>query len=216
MEYYIGIALMFIIVIFFKTPVGKGMIGEWVVRMIMGKNRPRKDTFTIHNLMFYDGTKSVQIDHVLVNSTGLHVVETKNYGGMIYGNETDKEWTQVLSYGKVKNRFYSPIKQNQGHIYSLKQVLPMKVPMYSYVVFTGRATLRVKSNQTPVIYPLSLKRNIKHQRKQGFNMKPLEVRQLYELLKNLKSSNTISNREHIAEINQRKSYRKDQVHHSER
>lgn len=216
MEYYIGIALMLLIVVFFKSPIGKGMIGEWVVRMIMGKNRPHKDTFIIHNLMFYDGTKSVQIDHVLVNPSGLHVVETKNYAGMIYGNESDKEWTQVLSYGKVKNKFFSPIKQNQGHIYSLKQVLPLKVPLYSYVVFTGRATLRVKSTQTPVVYPLALTKNIKQQRKQGYQMKPLEVRQLYEVLKNLKLSNTISNREHVKEINQRKSYRKERFNDSER
>lgn len=215
-KYVIGILIMLIIVIFFKTPVGKGLIGEWIIRLIMGKNRPKKDTFVIHDLMFYDGVKSVQIDHVLVNPSGIHVIETKNYGGMIYGKEHDKEWTQVLSFGKVKHSFYNPIKQNQGHIQSLKQVLPMKVPLYSYIVFTGRSTLRVKTEHVPVIYPLTLMKKIRQHRKDSFNMKSLEVRKLYDGLKDLKKMNTISRQEHIQSIEERIVLRKGQPYKSER
>jgi len=215
-KYIIGIVFMLLVVVFFKTPIGKGMIGEWVVRFFMGKNRPKKDTFIIHDLMFYDGAKSVQIDHVLINAHGVHVIETKNYGGMIYGKENDKEWTQVLSFGKVKHTFYNPIKQNQGHLQSLKQVMPMKSPIYSYIVFTGRATLRVKTEHIPVIYPLSLMKQIGKHRKDSFRMKSIDVRKLYDALKDLKKTNTIIRQEHIQGIEQRKVIRKGQHYESER
>lgn len=215
-EYILGIMFMLCIVIFFKTPIAKGMIGEWVVRFLIGKNRPKRDVFVINNLMFYDGAKSVQIDHVLINTYGIHVIETKNYAGWIYGNEVDKEWTQTLSFGKVKHTFYNPIKQNQGHIHSLKQVLPMKVPIYSYIVFTGKSTLRVKSEHVPVVYPLSLMKKIKEHRKDSFHLKSIDVRKLYDGLKDLKKMNTITQREHIQGIEQRKVLRKGQSYESER
>lgn len=215
-EYILGIVFMLCVVIFFKTPIGKGMIGEWIVRFLIGKNRPKRDIFVINNLMFYDGAKSVQIDHVLINSHGIHVIETKNYAGWIYGKDVDKEWTQTLSFGKVKHTFYNPIKQNQGHIHSLKQVLPMKAPIYSYIVFTGRATLRIKSEHVPVVYPLSLMKKINEHRKDTFRLKSIDVRKLYDGLKDLKKMNTITQREHIQGIEQRKVLRKGQSYKSER
>ena len=60
--------------------------------------------------------KSSQIDHILFHTSGIYVIETKNFSGRIYGKESDKAWTQVLAKGKVKNKFYSPVLQNQKHI----------------------------------------------------------------------------------------------------
>jgi type II secretory pathway component PulC len=205
---FLAILVIFIFVMY-KTPRGRGWTGEFLVRFVLGKNCPKKDIFVINNLMFYDGTKSVQIDHVLINKYGIHIVETKNYAGYIYGKESDSKWIQVLRYGKVKKSFYNPIKQNNGHLYSLKQVMPIKVPLYSYIVFTGRATLKIKDCQTPVIYPIRLNRTIKKAKAKGYEMKPLEVRKVYETLKTLKKNNNITHEEHVKSIHQRKTYRKE-------
>ena len=55
--------------------------------------------------MIKSKNKTHQIDHVIVSSKGIFSVETKNYSGRIYGEDNQKEWTQVLNYGKVKNKF---------------------------------------------------------------------------------------------------------------
>lgn len=59
----------------------------------------------------------------------------KNYAGRIYGNDKQREWTQVLAYGNTKNKLYNPVMQNQTHIYRLKQAISANVPMYSVIVF---------------------------------------------------------------------------------
>ena len=57
--------------------------------------------------------KTSQIDHVVINPRGVFVIETKNYSGRIYGSENQLEWTQVLSYGRVKHKLYNPPRVNQ-------------------------------------------------------------------------------------------------------
>ena len=40
--------------------------------------------------------KSSQIDHILLNSHGIFVIETKNYKGVVYGSEGKNYWRQYL------------------------------------------------------------------------------------------------------------------------
>ena len=123
------------IFIFLKTPQGKGFVGELLVKLIIGKTKPNEQ-YVINNLTLrIDDNRTSQIDHVLINRLGVFVIETKNYSGRIYGDDYKKEWTQVLNYGKVKNHFYSPIKQNYTHVCRIKELLPENIPVYSIVVF---------------------------------------------------------------------------------
>lgn len=187
--------------VYFNTPVGKGKIGEFLVRILIGKNNPRKDTYSIHNLTFFDGSKSVQVDHLVINKQGIHVIETKNYAGFIYGDDYQKQWTQVLAYGKVKHKLFNPIHQNYGHIMSLSAVLNIDTnAFHSYIVFTGRAKLMIEC-KTPVLYPIDIKKNIKSNSMDVFLKN--DVMRIYEILLNMKKSNTISNKEHIKSINER-------------
>jgi hypothetical protein len=80
-----------------------------------------------------------QIDIAVATKVGIIVFEVKDYSGWIFGNARYNEWTQVLAYGKIKHRFYNPIKQNEKHIIGLrKQVNQFEnIPFYSIVVFYG-------------------------------------------------------------------------------
>ena len=62
-----------------------------------------------------------QIDLVLATGVGLIVFEVKDYSGWIFGNGNSRYWTQVLSYGRHKYRFYNPIFQNKRHIDVLRK-----------------------------------------------------------------------------------------------
>lgn len=83
-----------------------------------------------------------QIDLVLVSDVGLIVFEIKDYSGWLFGNETQRQWTQVLNYGREKHRFYNPIMQNAQHIRHLKSYLGQNIPCFSVIVFYGNCELK--------------------------------------------------------------------------
>ncbi len=202
MPYLVIAGIIVITLLFFKSATGKGILGELDVRVVLGSNKEKKNKYVVNNLTFFDGKKSVQIDHILINPQGIHVIETKNYAGRIYGREQDEEWTQVLAYGKVKNKFYNPVRQNAGHIYALKQVLNLDYNYYSYVVFTKKAELKVSSTNTLVLPSYLLRRNI-NKRATDKVLKSEEVVFIYNKLLDLKKGNTITKREHVRSINER-------------
>jgi len=85
-----------------------------------------------------------QIDLVLVTSEGIIVFEVKDYSGWIFGSGNNTNWTQVLSYGKKKYKFYNPIKQNNNHISELRKTLTQfeSIPFFSVIVFFGDCELK--------------------------------------------------------------------------
>ena len=64
--------------------------------------------------------------------------------GMIFGSGNNTNWTQVLSYGRKKYKFYNPIKQNNNHIKELRKTLKQfeEVPFFSVIVFFGDCELK--------------------------------------------------------------------------
>lgn len=138
------VIVLFIVIALSNGPTNSGALGEQHVGHILGNNQIDKK-YVINNLMIVNDGKSCQIDHVLISRTGIFVVETKNYSGRIYGSEDQKEWTQVLSYGKVKYKFYNPIHQNKTHIYALSRIIGRNDCFISLIVFP-KAHLYTETN----------------------------------------------------------------------
>ena len=109
---HLWIVLVIIVLLFlfkqFCLPTLKGKFGEALVKLALGKNEDGKRHVINDVTIVVDG-KSSQIDHIVVNDRGVFCVETKNYSGRIYGEENQQQWTQVLAYGKTKNKFYNPL-----------------------------------------------------------------------------------------------------------
>ncbi|WP_061707167.1 nuclease-related domain-containing protein [Pseudenterobacter timonensis] len=64
---------------------------------------------------------TTQIDHVLIASHGLYVIEQKDYVGALYGTLEDshwRKWTHVRSL-----RLQNPFRQNYGHIKAIQETL---------------------------------------------------------------------------------------------
>lgn len=85
-----------------------------------------------------------QIDIVVATTEGIIVFEVKDFSGWIFGNGNHSHWTKVLAYGKKKYRFYNPIKQNKGHIETLRKQLKQfeNIPFFSIIVFYGDCELK--------------------------------------------------------------------------
>ena len=88
--------------------------------------------------------KTAQIDIVVATDVGLIVIEVKDFTGWIFGKGNQDTWTQVSGYGKYKNRFYNPFKQNEGHIKALRGLSSQMstIPMFSLIVFAGDCELK--------------------------------------------------------------------------
>ena len=114
-----------------------------VVRRLKGCGIPSETIF--HNLYVEKvGGSYSQVDIVVPIDVGILVFEVKEYSGWIYGNANAKHWTQVLDYGKVKNKFFNPIVQNMAHISALRnqQEQLFRVPFFSIIVFHGSAEIK--------------------------------------------------------------------------
>lgn len=152
----VALIIIFAVVIFatkliFSSSWFKGKYGEYKVNNTLVSHGFEK-RYTISDLIFVSDGKSVQIDNILINKHGLFVIETKNYGGRIYGSDGQHEWTQVI--GRTKNKFYNPVKQNATHIYHLKKILPKQVPIFSVVVFIKNNVSYVTSNSVVALSAL--------------------------------------------------------------
>lgn len=149
MEFIIFCVIIFIFayLTFLKTPKGKGLRGERVVKFKLGKNK-ENEKYVFHNCMFKQNNKTIQIDHILVSKKGVIVIETKNYAGRIYGDDFQNKWTQSLQYGKIKNEFYNPVKQNATHCYFIKSIIGIEIPIKSLVVFVQNNIEYIESQYT--------------------------------------------------------------------
>lgn len=104
--------------------------------------------------------ETTEIDMIMIHRTGIYVIESKNYSGWIFGNESDQMWTQSLAEGEKsrKERFYNPVRQNASHIRYLSELLKVEGSVfYSLIVFSKRCEL--KSVTTEVSRISVVKRN---------------------------------------------------------
>ena len=186
------IVIALILPIIVKSPKVIGWIGEFIVKNTIGKTTKNKQ-YVINDLILENDGKSSQIDHIVINQHGVWVIETKNYSGRIYGSENQLEWTQVLSYGKVKNKLYNPLKQNATHIYNVKKIIG-NFPITSLVVFIRNNTQYIDA---PNVIPV---KKLRHYLNRGDCVLTDEQMQtIYNLL--LENKSNISTSQHIKNIN---------------
>ena len=180
-----------------RSPKSKGRRGEKFVAEILGETI-QGEQYVINDLLFKDGAgKTCQIDHIYINKYGIWVIETKNYAGLIYGQDNWREWTQVLAGGHEKNKFYNPVKQNTTHIYQLSEYLDVKDVFINVVVFLWRADIsNINSDKVYSIYTLpSIKTRLT-----GIYITPEKMEYYYNKLLELKNGAEISVDEHVANI----------------
>lgn len=74
------------------------------------------DSFNLH-----------QIDHILIKSNGIFVIETKDWNGTIVGKDEDKEWTQISN--GVRTNHLNPLDQNDIHSQAVEEIFPSLSPI---------------------------------------------------------------------------------------
>lgn len=103
-----------------------------------------------------DDNETTELDIVIIHTTGIFVIESKNYVGKIIGEENWYKWKYFL--GNNKYEFFNPIKQNDSHIKYLKKYinsfLEKEIKFFSLIIFNKKAdisNIKIDKNKTTFV-----------------------------------------------------------------
>ncbi len=109
----------------------RGEKGELLVQKVLDDIKEYKKVFNDVTFVNKNSEMSHQIDHILIHSHGVFIIETKNYFGQI--EYKDKRWVRTIK-GKIE-KLPDPLKQNKSHAITLYKELKGKVEVIPVVVF---------------------------------------------------------------------------------
>ncbi|MDE6521639.1 MAG: NERD domain-containing protein [Muribaculaceae bacterium] len=122
-----------------------GKRGERIVAKELAKLK-KNDYIILNDLLLPTSNgRTSQIDHVVISTRGIFVIETKNHAGRISGNEHAQYWQQHLS--SQSRSLYNPLLQNRSHLRAIRRLLPkLDAELFSsMVVFTEAWRLDIKA-----------------------------------------------------------------------
>ncbi|MCM3789849.1 NERD domain-containing protein [Domibacillus indicus] len=160
----------------------KGVLGERTVQEELDKLD--RAVYTVFHDLYIPRSngRTAQIDHLVLSKHGIFVIETKNFSGRIFGDESEKYWIQKTL--KRRETFYNPIWQNAGHIRALKEFFGHSngIKYYSFIAFTRKSQLELEEpfKEASVLYADQLVEAFCAHRKQRMNA--VLVRELAEKL----------------------------------
>lgn len=143
-----GVFILLVIMwgIILELPKTRGSAMEKSVAFVLSF-LPNKKYKVINNLYFRDGRKSCQIDHIIISSSGIFVIETKNFLGIITGNGNDRMLRRRVLGMSYRTR--NPIYQNNYHIQYLINHFKIFEEHYNLlipiIVFNYSSILRIKN-----------------------------------------------------------------------
>ena len=194
-KYIIIAVIVLILLIIINTTVFKGKYGEYKVSIFLKRSISKEDILLKDVILLLDND-SCQIDHLIISKKGIFVVETKNYSGTIYGTDQQNEWVQSFNFGKQTYKFYSPFKQNQGHIKFLKRIVNEDILMYNIIIFFNNSIDNIKSSS---VYTKKSFKAYYNSLKDIYNED--QVQEIYQEI--VKHQNLISSKEHILNVNEK-------------
>lgn len=179
----------------------KGTRGEYQTALEINKLLP--DAKILMNTYIPNKNGYTEIDIIVIAIQAIYVIENKNYSGWIFGSEQDQYWT--VTFPHVKHQFYNPVKQNNTHIFYLKNLLNKNGyrcdNINSIICFNEEASLKKIISNTPVIKTKDIKYyiNLNHR-----SYSREEVESIYKFLLPYSQQSTKIKNEHINRI--RESY----------
>ncbi|QKX38651.1 NERD domain-containing protein [Metamycoplasma hominis] len=128
--------------------------GEQEVIKILQKMNAKKYLVLNDIRLMGEGGKRKQIDHIVVSSKGIFVIETKNWKGDIVGSKNEKYLEVVAKYSDDRVRKWSknPIFQNKAHIEALNSILSKsineEINYYSIIVFVDKNKIYFRNDES--------------------------------------------------------------------
>lgn len=187
----------------------KGRFGEYQIYRKLASYEQKGAKLLFNCYLTKKSGETTEIDAVMLHHNGIYVFESKNYSGWIFGQETDRTWTQSLRGNSGtfrKERFLNPLLQNQSHITQIKRQLGCRaeVPVYSLVVFSDHCVLkkiRVSGPDRQVTTWRKLRRTVRKLiRKHPHALEAEKIAEFYERLYPYTQVSERERQEHIRNI----------------
>lgn len=90
-----------------------------------------------------EGGGNTHIDHIVVSTFGVFVIDTKKMKGTVIGNEHQEQWTNTQD--KEKHTFQNPLRENLNHTKLLATILNMPLDnLRAIVIFADTCSLPAK------------------------------------------------------------------------
>lgn len=191
--------IVFLLFIKFYSPKMKGWFGEKSISNRLVKLDSEKYIILNDIILKTEKGTLTQIDHIVVSTFGIFVIETKNYKGWIFGSEKAERWSQVVY--KNKSFFRNPVKQNWAHVYALKYLLSnhSNLKYIPVVVFAGSAVLKQITSNVPVIYDYEMLNFIKeYSSEECISFE--EVKSIVSIIENANIKDKQARKNHIENI----------------
>ena len=189
------VALILLVIILKNRKKDKKInLGEQEVNKVLSKIKGYK---LLSDIMIKNEKGTSQIDHILIGKKGIFVIETKDYSGLIYGEEYSRYWTQVIN--RNNNQFYNPIRQNYGHVKALEKYIKRDDIFISVIVFTNKSKLKKVETETPVIQLNKLKKFIKKY-KSDVKLSKKEIEEIYTFIKKSNIDSNRARKKHVKRI----------------
>lgn len=191
---------------FIKMRFNTGNYGEYLCYRMLRRFEKAGARFLYNCYLPREKNKTTEIDVLMLHTSGIYVLESKNYSGWIFGSEFSKNWTQTLPSGKKarKEYFYNPVMQNKTHIKWLKKLVGEEVLVHSVIVFSKRCTLKKIDVQDKSLYIIKRDKLVRTVKKIDAASKDVllasEVIRLYELLYPYSQVDETVKKKHIEEI----------------
>jgi restriction system protein len=188
---------LLIIVVIIKTPWFKGILGEFVVNLSAKLMLDKKQYHLIKNVILPTDDGTTQVDHIIVSSYGVFVVETKNMKGWIFGSPNQRTWTQKIY--KHTHKFQNPLHQNYKHVKTIESLLGLtEQQIHSVIVFVGDSTFKTDMPEN-VTYGVGYIRFIKS--KKQFVLSKSEVAEIKKKIESGRLSQSFdTHREHVRHV----------------
>lgn len=159
----------------------------------------------INTYLKKDNGKTTEVDLIMIHETGIYCIESKSYGGWIFGKENDMYWTQMFK-NREKHKFYNPIMQNRGHIKTIGNYLDYKYKgkIYSVIVFSDRCSLKkISINSKDLI--LTYRKSLLGKLNREISLRDSiisegEIFSIYESLKKFREVSDKEKRQHVGNL----------------
>ena len=190
---------------YFKTRFDTGRNGEYDTYCYLRPFESVGYKFLFNVYLPKKDGKTTELDVLMIGEEAVYVFESKNYSGWIFGNDTQRTWTQVLPKGRgrsQKEKFYNPVWQNKTHCETLKAFLPQGAAIKSVVLFSNRCTFKdvtVTSKDVAVVHRRDVRRVVEQMPKTV--TQPLDIELIYEKLYPFSQVSEEVKRSHVDDIN---------------
>lgn len=128
--------------------------GDWTESKVAKQlaKLPKNEYIVLNDLMLPTSYGTTQIDHVVLSLYGVYVIETKNYTGILIGNEKSEQWEQNINGFMYKTA--NALRQNKAHIAAVRSHASVQanVPIHNIVVFANATKFDIFHEEGEVIY----------------------------------------------------------------